>query len=134
MSSGVHSTAAPLDPGPGRNRRVRDCSLAQETTVWIGDSHSRFNLARPDLDARLTRASESNFVWSIGPRLMYSIARRGWPADVSLGSRLLQRQGPRPRFASASSSERSTCESSSVTARKSTALDLSFVPAYATEM
>ena len=55
-------------------------------TIWIGDSHSRFNLGRSTVDGRLVRLSESDYVWSLGPRLMYSVAKHGWPADIRVGS------------------------------------------------
>ena len=112
---------------------VRGCSRARETTVWIGDSHSRFNLGRPDLNGRIARASDSDFVWSVGPRLMYSVARDGWPADIALGSRLLRRPGQLPRL-------RLCFVLGEIDVRvflgeraQSGALDLSFVPAYASE-
>lgn len=60
-----------------------------EVCVWLGDSHARFNLGHPHAEGRFCRVSDSDYVWSIGPRLMYSVAREGWPRDVIMLSRLL---------------------------------------------
>ncbi len=109
---------------------ARRCSADRETTVWIGDSHGRFNLGQPVVSARLTRASDSDFVWSIGPRLLHSVADRGWPPDVAWGSRFLRRPGRRPLL-------RLGFVLGEIDVRvflgkrvESGALDLSFVPAY----
>ncbi|MEI7507529.1 MAG: hypothetical protein WCK23_12020, partial [Actinomycetes bacterium] len=72
-------------------RALRKAGKTSTTTLWIGDSHARFNLGQGTNNGRITAASPSNFVWSIGPRLAFSIAKNGWPPDVVLGSKLLTR-------------------------------------------
>ena len=72
-------------------RALRKAGKASTTTLWIGDSHARFNLGKGTFGGRISAASPSDFVWSIGPRLAFSIAKNGWPPDVVLGSKLLTR-------------------------------------------
>lgn len=66
-----------------------------QATIWLGDSHTRFNLGHPEREGRFVRISDADFVWSIGPRLMYSVARRGWPADVRMGAAFVRRASRR---------------------------------------
>jgi len=69
-------------------RQIRSANRDGPNTLWIGDSHARFNLGHGRLSRRLARIDSKNFVWSIGPRLAYSITRKGWPVDVRVGARL----------------------------------------------
>lgn len=58
--------------------------------IWIGDSHAMcFNEERTS--AALTRASEGQLVWHLGPRLMFSLSREGFPRRVRLAARLMNR-------------------------------------------
>ena len=69
-----------------------------QATIWLGDSHTRFNLGHPQREGRFVRISDGDFVWSIGPRLMYAVARRGWPADVRMGAAFVRRASRRLRL------------------------------------
>jgi len=60
------------------------------TELWFGDSHSIF-LNKEYASGVLTRAPEGQLVWHLGPRLMHSIARNGFPPEVIRGVRLLGR-------------------------------------------
>jgi hypothetical protein len=60
------------------------------TELWFGDSHSIF-LNKEYASGVLTRAPEGQLVWHLGPRLMHSIARNGFPPKVLRGVRLLRR-------------------------------------------
>jgi hypothetical protein len=59
------------------------------TELWFGDSHAIF-LNKPYASGVLTRAPEGQIVWHLGARLMYSIARNGFPIKVERGVRLLR--------------------------------------------
>jgi hypothetical protein len=60
------------------------------TELWLGDSHSIF-LNKEYASGVLTRAPEGQLVWHLGPRLMHSIARNGFPPKVERRVRLLRR-------------------------------------------
>jgi hypothetical protein len=60
--------------------------------LWIGDSHAVW-LNRPWPAPTLSQAAEDRFVWHLGPRLMYSLARRGYPVAVQRVARLLRVTG-----------------------------------------
>jgi hypothetical protein len=57
--------------------------------LWIGDSHTMFFAGSPSRYP-LYRAGCGDFVWHIGPRLMYSLAREGFPRAVGRLARWLR--------------------------------------------
>jgi lysophospholipase L1-like esterase len=59
--------------------------------LWIGDSHAAHFNSGVWPCHRLRRLGPRRFVWHIGPRLMFSIARDGFPADVQRVARWLGR-------------------------------------------
>jgi hypothetical protein len=59
---------------------------------WIGDSHSVW-LNRSWPAPPLSQAAPGRWVWHIGPRLMYSLARDGYPPAVHRVARLLRLTG-----------------------------------------
>lgn len=73
---------------------VRLCVAAARGGVdelWIGDSHAVLLNADSFPFSRLGRIGHRRFVWHLGPRLMYSIARDGWPRPVRVVARILGR-------------------------------------------
>lgn len=67
------------------------------TELWIGDSHAQhFN--RGQIFARLFRGRDGQFVYHHGPRLMYSIATRGFDSQVLSFVRLVRRVSPPGRI------------------------------------
>ena len=67
------------------------------TELWIGDSHAQhFN--RGQTPARLFRGRDGQFVYHHGPRLMYSIATRGFDSQVLSFARLVRRISPPGRI------------------------------------
>lgn len=64
---------------------VRSWQVWHECDLWIGDSHALFLSGltpRPYHSPRIAPSVPSRFVWHIGPRLMWSIARKGFPRGV----------------------------------------------------
>ena len=57
-------------------------------SLWIGDSHSLF-FNQKVTPAVLSRAENMNFIWALGPRLMWSISQRGFPVSLNLAARAL---------------------------------------------
>ncbi len=67
------------------------------TELWIGDSHAQhFNRGRTP--ARLFRGRDGQFVYHHGPRLMYSIASRGFDRQVLSFARLVRGVSPPGRL------------------------------------
>lgn len=62
---------------------------------WIGDSHSLF-FNQKETPAVLSRAANMHFVWHLGPRLMWSIGTRGFPASLRLAARLVHLVATKP--------------------------------------
>lgn len=56
--------------------------------VWVGDSHAMWCNATATM-ARVSRAPTGAYVWHLGPRLMWSIARDGFPREVATFFRVL---------------------------------------------
>ena len=63
-------------------------------TLWIGDSHCLF-FNQQQTVAVLSRAENMSFVWALGPRLMWSISRQGFPLSLRLTARVLNPTGTR---------------------------------------
>lgn len=55
--------------------------LGRVNEVWIGDSHA-VHVNSPTMIAALQRVTTGRWVWHLGPRIMYSIARDGLPPAV----------------------------------------------------
>lgn len=73
---------------------LRSCRDGSVTDLWIGDSHAPFlNECWPVRSRSMTRIHDHEFVWHVGPRLMWSIANKGFPPEVRLVARLLHRFG-----------------------------------------
>jgi hypothetical protein len=53
----------------------------QSIEIWVGDSHAMWCNATATV-ARVSRASSGAYVWHLGPRLMWSVARDGFPRPV----------------------------------------------------
>ncbi|WP_322937143.1 SGNH/GDSL hydrolase family protein [Nocardioides bizhenqiangii] len=73
---------------------VRLCGAAARGRVdelWIGDSHAVLLNAPSFAFDRLGRIGANRFVWHLGPRLMFSIARGGWPTSVRVVTAVLGR-------------------------------------------
>lgn len=60
--------------------------------LWIGDSHSLFFNQKVTV-AVLSRAENMHFVWALGPRLMWSISKRGFPVSLRLAARIFNAFG-----------------------------------------
>lgn len=59
--------------------------------VWVGDSHSvLLNTSRFPFPS-LAMAGEGRWVWHLGPRLMFSVARDGFPPAMRRSARALSR-------------------------------------------
>jgi hypothetical protein len=69
---------------------LRSCLSDSSTNLWIGDSHSVFLTRSWPVSSRLTKIEDHTFVWHAGPRLMWSIAHNGFPADVRLVAQLIR--------------------------------------------
>lgn len=67
------------------------------TELWIGDSHAQ-HYNRGQTFARLFRGRDGQFVYHHGPRLMYSIATRGFDNQVLSFVRLVRRVSPPGRI------------------------------------
>lgn len=74
------------------NRLVYAARGDAPVSLWIGDSHSLF-FNQKVTSAVLSRAENMNFVWALGPRLMWSIGQRGFPVSLSLAARALHAFG-----------------------------------------
>ncbi len=55
--------------------------LGKLDEVWIGDSHA-VHMNSPTMVTALRRLPDGRWVWHLGPRVMYSIAREGLPTAV----------------------------------------------------
>lgn len=64
--------------------------LGQVDEVWIGDSHA-VHMNSPTMIAALRRLPDGRWVWHLGPRVMFSIAREGLPPAVLRVLRLVSR-------------------------------------------
>jgi hypothetical protein len=62
------------------------------TELWIGDSHA-VCLNRPLTTTPLSAGPDRQVIWHLGPRLMHTIARRGYPAGVRRAARWIRRVG-----------------------------------------
>jgi lysophospholipase L1-like esterase len=60
--------------------------------LWVGDSHAVCFNQRLTA-ATLTRAPEGQVVWHLGPRLMHSLARQGFPSSLRRLARVVHRVG-----------------------------------------
>jgi len=58
--------------------------------IWIGDSHA-VHMNSPTMIAALRRLPDGRWVWHLGPRVMFSIAREGLPTAVLRVLRLVSR-------------------------------------------
>jgi hypothetical protein len=74
-------------------RLVLLAGLGRPLELWVGDSHSSHlnNGDWPVPDLR--RVARGRYVWHLGPRLMFSVARDGLPADVVRTARRMGRYG-----------------------------------------
>lgn len=61
---------------------------AEAVEVWVGDSHAMWCNATATV-ARVSRAPTGAYVWHLGPRLMWSIARDGFPRSLTTFFRAL---------------------------------------------
>lgn len=73
-------------------RLARAIRRGPVVSVWIGDSHSLFFNGKPD-SPFLTRGDNGHFVWHLGPRLMWSLGSRGYPARLRAAARAVRRIG-----------------------------------------
>jgi hypothetical protein len=64
----------------------------RRTELWIGDSHA-MALNRKATNSMFCRGSEGQLILRAGPRLMYSLARKGFPPRVMRVARLVNRFG-----------------------------------------
>lgn len=69
------------------------------TELWLGDSHAAHLNDGLWPCPRLRRLAGGRFIWHLGPRLMFSIARDGFPYGVELMCRALGMIGRRDRLA-----------------------------------
>lgn len=72
---------------------LRSCLDDSSKELWVGDSHVLFINECGPATSRLTRVDGHRFVWHVGPRLMWSIARNGFPPDVLFLARLIRMFG-----------------------------------------
>lgn len=73
----------------GALRLVAATRRHRPTEVWLGDSHAIF-LNQEYTSAKITRAPEGQVVWHLGGRLMWSLARDGFPRRVRVVARALR--------------------------------------------
>jgi hypothetical protein len=66
-----------------RSRRT-----GEAVELWVGDSHAMWCNATATV-ARVSRAPTGAYVWHLGPRLMWSLARDGFPGEVRSAFRAL---------------------------------------------
>jgi lysophospholipase L1-like esterase len=64
--------------------------LGRVDEVWIGDSHA-VHMNSPTMITALRRLPDGRWVWHVGPRVMYSIAREGLPTAALRVLRLASR-------------------------------------------
>lgn len=64
----------------------------RRTELWIGDSHA-MALNRKATNSMFCRGPEGQLILRAGPRLMYSLARHGFPPRVTRVARLVNRFG-----------------------------------------
>jgi lysophospholipase L1-like esterase len=67
---------------------LRATRSTRTTELWFGDSHAAYINARY-AHAGLSKTPDGQIVWHLGPRLMSSLARNGFPSRVNRGARLL---------------------------------------------
>jgi hypothetical protein len=58
--------------------------------VWVGDSHA-VHINTPDMVTALRRLPDGRWVWHLGPRIMFSIAREGFPPALLRVLRMISR-------------------------------------------
>lgn len=68
------------------------------TELWVGDSHAQHFNSGQRVHARLFRGREGQFIYHHGPRLMYSIATRGFDARVVSFVKVLAKLTPPGRL------------------------------------
>lgn len=64
--------------------------LGKVDEVWIGDSHA-VHMNSPTMITALRRLPDGRWVWHVGPRVMFSIAREGLPTAALRVLRLMGR-------------------------------------------
>ncbi len=74
----------------GVARLLAHAFLGRVDEVWIGDSHA-VHMNSPTMIAALRRLPDGRWVWHLGPRVMFSIAREGLPTAVLRVLRLVAR-------------------------------------------
>ena len=62
----------------GVARLLLHAYLGRLDEVWIGDSHA-VHINTPAMVTALRRLPDGRWVWHLGPRIMFSIAREGFP-------------------------------------------------------
>jgi hypothetical protein len=62
--------------------------LGRVDEIWVGDSHA-VHMNSPTMIAALRRLPDGRWVWHLGPRVMFSIAREGLPTAVLRVLRLI---------------------------------------------
>lgn len=69
----------------GLVRLLGALALGRPVELWVGDSHSvHLTIDHPPAKLpRLQRVGPGRFVWHLGPRLLFSIARDGFPSEIS---------------------------------------------------
>lgn len=74
----------------GVARMLAYAALGRVDEIWIGDSHA-VHMNSPTMIAALRRLPDGRWVWHLGPRVMFSIAREGLPTAVLRVLRLVSR-------------------------------------------
>lgn len=69
--------------------------LGRSVELWVGDSHATAHTGRMT-SIKLSRRANGAYVWYLGPRLMWSLARQGWPRPLLHFADLLGSVAPRP--------------------------------------
>jgi hypothetical protein len=65
----------------GVSRLLAYAALGRVDEVWIGDSHA-VHVNSATMVTALRRLPDGRWIWHLGPRIMYSIAREGLPPAV----------------------------------------------------
>lgn len=71
-------------------RLARDSRRGRTAELWFGDSHAMY-FNGPVTTASLWRADRDQTVCHLGPRLMFSVARNGFPPRATRTARLVRR-------------------------------------------
>jgi lysophospholipase L1-like esterase len=74
----------------GVTRMLGYAVVGRVDEIWIGDSHA-VHMNSPTMIAALRRLPDGRWVWHLGPRVMFSIAREGLPTAVLRVLRLVSR-------------------------------------------